>query len=316
MSQPPTPDRQPSADEPYDGGAVFDQPTGEPAEQHDEGTAAGQSDSAPEAPASGPSFTDPTAPPAYEQPTYSQPSYYQPSYGGAAASTDPYGQPPSSQSNADPYGQPSAADPGQSAPGYGSQQPGVGYGSQQSASDPYGQPSAPGTGSPSSASDPYGQAPAAYGGQPGAGSYGQQPSDGQAGYGAQGGYGQQPYGQPGADAYGGYGQPTGAGDPYGQQQAYGGYGQNPYGSYGQDPYGASGGGGPHPETNTLLILSIVSVVCCGPLAIYTLIKSNSILTGGGNYETGTLKTVRVISIVAICLWIIGAISRLATLSIN
>lgn len=60
-------------------------------------------------------------------------------------------------------------------------------------------------------------------------------------------YGQQPYGQ----------------KPYGQQP----YGQQPnqYGQYGQpNPYGgAPGGGVDHPRGTTVLVLGILSLVCCG-----------------------------------------------------
>lgn len=65
----------------------------------------------------------------------------------------------------------------------------------------------------------------------------------------------------------------------------------------------------HPESTKLLILSIISVVCCLPIAIYTLIKSNSIMNDPASASTnlGKIKAVRIISIIALVWWIAGTI---------
>ena len=65
----------------------------------------------------------------------------------------------------------------------------------------------------------------------------------------------------------------------------------------------------HPESTKLLILSIISVVCCLPIAIYTLIKSNSIMNDPASASTNLdkIKAVRIISIIALVWWIAGTI---------
>ncbi len=82
-----------------------------------------------------------------------------------------------------------------------------------------------------------------------------------------------------------------------------------------EPYG--GGQQPmqdHPESNKLLVLSIVSLLCCAPIAIYTLIQSNSIMNNPASASTGLgkIKAVRIISIISLAWWVVGSIIGFAT----
>lgn len=91
----------------------------------------------------------------------------------------------------------------------------------------------------------------------------------------------------------------------------------PGGGYGAPPpgggYGAPmPGGAPleHPKAQQTLILSIVGLLCCAPLAIYTLITSNNILKEGAanpGLNVSKANTARIISIVALVLWVVGFI---------
>lgn len=65
----------------------------------------------------------------------------------------------------------------------------------------------------------------------------------------------------------------------------------------------------HPDSTKLLVLSIISVVCCLPIAIYTLIKSNSIMNdpASASMNLGKIKAVRIISIIALVWWVVGSI---------
>lgn len=64
----------------------------------------------------------------------------------------------------------------------------------------------------------------------------------------------------------------------------------------------------HPEASKLLVLSIVGLLCCGPIAIYTLIQSNSILQNPNGFNVSKVNTVKILSIIALALWAISAVS--------
>lgn len=81
-----------------------------------------------------------------------------------------------------------------------------------------------------------------------------------------------------------------------------------------DPQGtaAPGGRGEHPESTKLLVLSIVALLCCSPLAIYTLIVSQKILKEPTDLDTGKINVARILSIVALVIWAVGALISLTT----
>ncbi len=83
-----------------------------------------------------------------------------------------------------------------------------------------------------------------------------------------------------------------------------------------DQAGAAGQpqGADHPESTKLLILSIVALLCCGPLSIYTLIRSQQILQepNPGSVNLGKVSAVRIISIISLVLWVIGSIGGTAS----
>ena len=73
------------------------------------------------------------------------------------------------------------------------------------------------------------------------------------------------------------------------------------------------GGAPleHPKAQQTLIL------CCAPLAIYTLITANNILKEGAanpSLNVSKANTARIISIIAIVLWIVGVILNFTVFS--
>ncbi|TPG14068.1 hypothetical protein [Pedococcus bigeumensis] len=78
-------------------------------------------------------------------------------------------------------------------------------------------------------------------------------------------------------------------------------------------YPGAMGGGEHPKAQTTLILSIVGLLCCGPLAIYTLITANTILREGHAQGLNVSKanTAKIISIIALALWAVGFIANIA-----
>ena len=79
------------------------------------------------------------------------------------------------------------------------------------------------------------------------------------------------------------------------------------------------GGAPleHPKAQQTLILSIVGLLCCAPVAIYTLITANNILkerAANPSLNVSKANTARIISIIAIVLWIVGAILNFTVFS--
>lgn len=110
--------------------------------------------------------------------------------------------------------------------------------------------------------------------------------------------------------------PPGGGTPgwedpggYGGQGGYGGPGQGGYG--GPGGYGGYGGG-EHPEGQKLLIVSIVALLCCAPVNIWVLIRSNAILANPGGYDVGKVNTARIIAIVSLILWALGIVINMFT----
>ncbi len=135
--------------------------------------------------------------------------------------------------------------------------------------------------------NPYGQDP--YGQQPGQGPYGQQPGQQP---------GQNPYGQPA------YGQP-----PYGQPP----YGQPPYG---QPGYGYGGGPVKHPRSTTVLVLGILSLVCCGVLGPVAWVMGNTAVreidAAPGRYTGRDAANIgRILGIIATVLLVVGVVTTVA-----
>ena len=145
--------------------------------------------------------------------------------------------------------------------------------------------------------NPYGQDPDQnpYGQQPGQDPYGQnQPGQNQPG---QNPYGQNPYGQPA------YGQPAYNQPGYGQP----GYGQPGYG------YGAPV---KHPKSTTVLVLGILSLVCCGLLGPVAWVMGNTAVkeidASPGRYEgRDTANIGRILGIIATVLLVLGILATVA-----
>lgn len=70
------------------------------------------------------------------------------------------------------------------------------------------------------------------------------------------------------------------------------------------PYGAMGG--EHPQAQKLLIWSIIALLCCAPINIWVLIKANGIEKSPGGFDVSKVKTARIIAIVSLILWALGA----------
>ncbi len=132
---------------------------------------------------------------------------------------------------------------------------------------------------------------------------------GQPQYGSPAGQGHDPYGQPPFDQPP-YGQP-----PYGQphQGSAPQYGQQPYG---QQPYGPGGHGwpqygvSPYPKSSqatTALVLSIVGLLCCGPLSIVGMLMGRSEVNAIRRGEVdpaqqGTAQAGFVVGIIGTVIW--------------
>ncbi len=95
--------------------------------------------------------------------------------------------------------------------------------------------------------------------------------------------------------------PPGGGTP--------GYEPPPGGGFGG---GFGGPGSEHPEGQKLLIISIVALICCAPVNIWVLIKTNGILAAGGGYDLSKVKTARIIAIVSLILWALGLVVNVIT----
>jgi len=137
-----------------------------------------------------------------------------------------------------------------------------------------------------------------------------------------------PYGQNPGDPYGQNPQgqnPQGQG-PYGQDpQGQSPYGQAPQGQspYGQNPYGGQPAyqGGPttpnHPQATTILVLGILSIVCCsflGPVAWVMGSKAiKQIDASGGQYGgRDQVKVGKILGIIGTVLLVLGVLVVLGT----
>lgn len=83
------------------------------------------------------------------------------------------------------------------------------------------------------------------------------------------------------------------------------------GGYGPGP-GGYGAGGEHPEGQKLLIVSIVALLCCAPVNIWVLVKTNGILGNPGGYDISKVSTARIIAIVSLVLWALGIVINMFT----
>lgn len=98
-------------------------------------------------------------------------------------------------------------------------------------------------------------------------------------------------------------QPTGA--PYGQQP----YTQQPYGQPAGTPYGQPVPPQPNKGGNAtaILVLGILSIVCCAPCGIVSLIMYLSNKDNIAVNEQGKAKGGFICSIIGLALWVIGII---------
>jgi hypothetical protein len=89
-------------------------------------------------------------------------------------------------------------------------------------------------------------------------------------------------------------------------------------NYGTPPppspgYGAGGyGGGDHPQGTTILILGILSIVCCGPLGIAAWVMGNKAIkeidaNPGAYNNRGTVNAGRICGMIGTILLIVGVV---------
>ena len=108
------------------------------------------------------------------------------------------------------------------------------------------------------------------------------------------------------------------GDPYGQAPQNP-YGQQPPGGYGQPGYGG-GGGGEHPRGTLVLVLGILSIVCCGAFTgVPAIIMGKSALneidrTPGGYSNRGSVKAGYICGIIGTVLFVLGVILQVGLLA--
>lgn len=76
----------------------------------------------------------------------------------------------------------------------------------------------------------------------------------------------------------------------------------------------SASGGEHPDSTTLLVTSIVGLLCCAPVNIWVLLKSNGILSAPGGFDTSKVNSARIIAIVSLVLWAILVVVNFGTLA--
>lgn len=127
--------------------------------------------------------------------------------------------------------------------------------------------------------------------------------------------GSDPYGPPPSSA-GGWGSDAPAGGSYGTPPPTPGYGGGGYGGPpAGSPYGGGSGGGgsmDHPKTTTILVLGIISVLCCqllGPVAWYMGHQARNETKANPSYnQNNTVLTIGwVLGIIATVLFVLGII---------
>lgn len=72
----------------------------------------------------------------------------------------------------------------------------------------------------------------------------------------------------------------------------------------------------HPRGQTLLIVSIVALLCCAPVNIWTLVVANGIMKAPGGYNVSKVNTARIIAIVSLALWAVGLVISFVSGSFN
>lgn len=88
------------------------------------------------------------------------------------------------------------------------------------------------------------------------------------------------------------------------------YGTPPPPPGGQPYGGAPGQGGDHPQGTTILVLGILSLVCCAPLGIAAWIMGKKALDESKvqHYSNeGVIKAGYICGIIAVCLMILGIV---------
>jgi hypothetical protein len=92
----------------------------------------------------------------------------------------------------------------------------------------------------------------------------------------------------------------------------------PPGPYGEPPYGAPQGGGQHPRGTLILVLGILSIVCCGLFTgIPAIIMGKSALDEAqtaGYTNAGMIKAGFICGIVGTCLSVLGIIAQVVIYS--
>ena len=84
--------------------------------------------------------------------------------------------------------------------------------------------------------------------------------------------------------------------------------------YGQQPYGAAAPQ-PHPRGVAVLVLGIIGLLICAPCGIVALVLGNSAIkeidaNPGAYTNRGMVNAGRILGIIAIVLWVIGALISL------
>lgn len=88
--------------------------------------------------------------------------------------------------------------------------------------------------------------------------------------------------------------------------------QPPPPGYNAPPPGYNpGAGGEHPKGQTLLVTSIIALLCCAPVNIWVLITANGIQANPGGYDVSKVNTARIIAIVSLVLWAVGIVLNFA-----
>lgn len=63
----------------------------------------------------------------------------------------------------------------------------------------------------------------------------------------------------------------------------------------------------HPDATKILVWSFIALICCGPIALYTLSQANEVIRSRSNYDISLVKTAKAISLLTLVLWAAGAL---------